>query len=132
MKRTLVVIAVILLLVVAGFVSIRYYGYVFAKTVRGEIANVERVNQQTIIANAGVPTSQLFSFAVSIKDTEGEFHTSSSEDRQWAVVKSGQCAEAKFYPYPPWQLDKSGTYHGARLIRLFECPGTRAPSPESP
>jgi hypothetical protein len=122
MKRALILTLALAVLLGAGFVAVRYYAYVFAKTVRGEVARVERVNESMIVANPGVPASQLFSFAVSIRDAKGEYHTASSEDRQWAVVRTGQCVEARFYPYPPWHLDKSGTYHGARLIRLFECP----------
>jgi hypothetical protein len=122
MKRTIALVILLLILIVGGFVTIRFYGYIFAKTVRGQVAKVERVTQDMILANPNIPASQIFSFAVSIKDTQGEFHTASSEDRQWAVVQQGQCVEAKFYPYPPWQLDKAGTYYGARLIRLYECP----------
>lgn len=111
------------LLIVAGFIMVRFYSYVFAKSVTGEIVRVERVNSPgTFIApGQNVPASQIFSFAIAIRGKDGEIHTASSEDRQWAVVQQGQCAEAKFYPYPFWQLDKSGTYHGARLMRLFEC-----------
>lgn len=60
---------------------------------------------------------------MAIKDeTSGEIFTASSEDRQWAAVQGeGLCAEAKFFPYPPWQLDKAGTYHGARLLKLWNC-----------
>ncbi len=84
---------------------------------------IDRVTQPTsIIGSSQIPDSQLFSFAVAIKVPSGEIFTASSEDRQWAVVEKGQCAEVKFFPYPPWQLDKSGTYFGARLLKLFACP----------
>ena len=107
----------------AGALVIRFYSYVFAKSVMGVIVKVERVNDQEMVISSGaaVPASQLFSFAVAVKDARGEIHTASTEDRQWAVALPGQCAEAKFFPYPPWQLDKAGTYHGARLLRLYEC-----------
>ena len=111
----------ILLVLSVGFVCVKYYSYVFAKTIRGQIVNVEKVNPNTTIIGSGATQSQLYSFGVAIKDERGEIHTASSEDRQWAVATSGQCAEAKFFPYPPWELDKGGTYHGARLIRLYEC-----------
>jgi hypothetical protein len=132
MKRSLAIALLILVLIATGFVLIRFYGYVFAKTVRGKIAKVERVNQDMIIANPNIPASQIFSFAVSVRDDRGEFHTASSEDRQWAVAQEGQCVEAKFYPYPPWRLDKSGTFYGARLIRLFDCTEELSREPPSP
>jgi hypothetical protein len=63
----------------------------------------------------------MFSFAIAIRDQKGTIHTASAEDRQWAVVEKGQCVEAKFFPYPPWNLDKSGTFFGARLLKLYDC-----------
>ncbi len=121
----------ILLGIVGGFVVFKWYPYVFTKTVTGEIVGVERVNtnETIIMGGANVPASQIFSFAVAIKDGTGETHTASSEDRQWAVVEKGKCAEAKFLPYPPWELQKWGTYFGARLIRLFDCPDSKDAKP---
>jgi hypothetical protein len=113
----------VLFVIGIGTLVFRFYGYIFAKSIVGVIVKVERVNEnQMIIANSTQnPSAQIFSYAVAVKDSKGEIHTASSEDRQWAVAQSGQCADAKFFPYPPWQLDKSGTYHGARLLRLYEC-----------
>ncbi|MFL5815247.1 MAG: hypothetical protein ACJ763_16845 [Bdellovibrionia bacterium] len=123
MKKYIALLLVLLVVVVGGYVSIRYYSYVFAKKVTGEIIKVERVNQNDmIIAGRGTTPTQMFSFAVAIRDEKGEIHTASSEDRQWAVAQPKQCATAKFFPYPPWDLDKAGTYYGARLERLFDCP----------
>ena len=115
----------LLLLGGVGFTGVRYYSYIFAREVKGQIVGIDRLTQpETVFNNSGqqTPASQLFSFAVAIKDDKGEIVTASSEDRQWGVVEKGMCAEAKFYPYPPWNLEKAGTYHGARLIKLFECP----------
>ena len=126
MKLKLSVVALVLLLIIAGFVCIKYYSYVFARDVHGEIVDVERVNQNTAIisANGSAPNAAaMFSFAVAIRDDKGEIVTASSEDRQWAVVHKGQCAEAKFFPYPFWQMDKAGTFHDARLLKLYDCPG---------
>lgn len=104
------------------FIGVKYYSFVFSKTIRGEILRVEHIDTaDAIIGSRAVPNFQLFSFAISLKDEKGEIHTSSTEDRQWAVVSAGQCAEVKFFPYPPWQLDKGRTYFGARLERLFDC-----------
>lgn len=125
MKKALGVFILFLVLAGASAILINYYPYLFAKKVQGEVIGVERVTQPAAIINngTGVPTStQMFSFAVAIRDSKsGEIVTGSSEDRQWAVVQKGQCAVAKFFPYPFWHLDKSGTYFGARLIQLFDC-----------
>lgn len=110
----------------SGLVIFQFYGYLFAKTVNGEIMGIERVNLPTAILGVGdVPTAQMFSFAIAIKDPNGEIFTASSEDRQWAVANKGLCAEAKFFPYPPWNLEKGGTFHGARLVRLTDCKNGR-------
>ncbi|MFM6927331.1 MAG: hypothetical protein ACKOX6_02660 [Bdellovibrio sp.] len=101
------------------------YSIIFSKTVIGEVAAVERVELPVaLLARAGGEINEkVFSFAVGIKDAKtGEIFNATSEDRQWAIVQKGQCAEAVFLPYPPWQLSKKGTYFGARLIRLYECP----------
>lgn len=122
MKLKLALFGILLALIVAAVVCVRYYSYIFSKTVVGEVIGIERVTQpNTIIGGADVPPSQVFSFAIAIRNDENEIFTASSEDRQWAVVQKGHCAEAKFLPYPPWQFDKAGTYFGARLVRLFDC-----------
>lgn len=116
-----------MVLVVLGLISwgvLANYSVIFSKTVVGEVTGVERVEIPVALVARGDSdiTSKVFSFAVGIKDQQtGEIYTSSSEDRQWAVAEKGQCAEAVFLPYPPWQLSKQGTYYGARLVRLFEC-----------
>lgn len=110
-----------------GFVAIKWYPYVFAKRVRGEILRVEKVAPEGAIITTGNVTkkeglpAQLFSFAIAIRDGKGEIHTTASEDRQWAVAETGQCVEAKFFRYPFWEFDKANTFFGARLERLFDC-----------
>jgi hypothetical protein len=122
MKKYVTLFLILIIVAAGAFLTVRYYSYIFAKTVTGEIVKVERVNQnEAIITGRPVAPMQMFSFAVAIRDDQGEIHTASSEDRQWAVAQEKQCATAKFFPYPPWDLDKSGTYHGARLVRLFDC-----------
>lgn len=125
MKWKLSFLSLVLVLAVVGYAVYNYYPYIFARTVVGKIVGVDNVLQPTTIvqgnSNGSLP-KQLFSFAVGIQDDKGEIVTASSEDRQWAVVQKGQCAEAKFFPYAPWDLSKSGTYFGARLLKLYECP----------
>jgi hypothetical protein len=126
MKIVKSVILVLLLIGASLFVG-KYYDYLFARTIKGELVGVERLQIDVALmtsqnqASQGVP-SQLYSFAVAIKTEDGEIHTASSEDRQWAVAEKGMCVEAKYYPYPPWDLDKDGTYHNARLLRMGACP----------
>ncbi|WP_295905042.1 hypothetical protein [uncultured Bdellovibrio sp.] len=117
---------VLVLLVIVGlsWVVLANYSVIFSKTVVGEITGVERVEIPVALMarSDGDITSKVFSFAIGIKDQKtGEIYTASSEDRQWAVAQKGQCAEAVFLPYPPWQFTKKDTYFGARLVRLFEC-----------
>ena len=122
MKLKIFLLLVLLLGGGAAVFSIKNYSLVFAKTVRGAVVRVERVNTgDAILGSRNIPDYQLFSYAVAIRDEEGEIHTASSVDRQWAVVASGQCAQARFFPYPPWDFEKAGTYFGARLERLFDC-----------
>lgn len=125
MKKAL--IGLFLLVAICGvvFILVNWYPYIFSKQVDGEVYGVERVEAPlAVVTTEGAkPSTQIFSFAVAVKDSKtGEIFTASSEDRRWAVVQKGQCAEVKFLPYPPWSLSRSGAYFGARLIRLYDCP----------
>jgi hypothetical protein len=120
MKKISILFTILLLTVGVGYFTIHFYSYIFAVEVDGKIEAVERVIAPTAILG-DVPSSQIFSYAVAIKNAKGEIYTASSEDRQWAVAKAGMCASAKFFPYPPWEFDKANTYFGARLIKLKEC-----------
>lgn len=108
----------------AGFIW--GYPYIFAKTVEGVVEKVERVELNVALMQSNTPSdklnSELYSFAVAIKSADGTIHTASAEDRQWAAVSEGVCVTAKFFPYPPWKLDKSGTFYGARLLESRVCP----------
>ncbi|HEY8270066.1 MAG TPA: hypothetical protein VIG33_04210 [Pseudobdellovibrionaceae bacterium] len=107
------------------FIFVNWYSYIFSVRIDGEIYGVERVEApMAVLTTEGAkPAPQVFSYAVAVRDSKtGEIFTASSEDRRWAVVQKGQCAEVKFLPYPPWSLTRSGSYFGARLIRLYDCP----------
>lgn len=97
------------------------YSFVFSKKVKGQVVNVERVVEPTAILGRGLPAEQVYSYSVMIRAEDGTIYTSSSEDRQWAVVKKGYCVEARFYPYPPWDFEKGYTYHNARLLKVLDC-----------
>lgn len=117
-------VSFVLITVVLLYVVVRFYPYVFSRTIVGKVEAVERVQPGvTVNMNPGaVPNPGVFSFAIAVRTEDGTIFTASAEDRQWAVVQKGQCVEARLYRYPPWNLDKSGTWFNARLDRLFDCP----------
>lgn len=120
-------IAAVVVLTAIGGIFVKYYSFIFSEKVEGVVERVERVQLNVALMQVqGAPgqslSPDLHSFAVAIKTKNGEIKTSSAEDRQWAVVEAGKCAEARFYPYPFWNLNKSGTYFNARLIKYFDCP----------
>lgn len=122
-KKFTYLLLFVIFLVVVGVVVEKNYSYLFSRHIIGEIVDVQRVNSNlAIVSNAVAADSAMFSFAVAIRDEKGTIHTASSEDRQWAVAKKGFCADAVFYPYPPWDLQSAGTYQNARLIQLRDCP----------
>lgn len=115
-----------LALVVLGaglWLGINYYSYLFSRHVTGVVDGVEKIEMSAALLTRGTAKDNpyLHSFAVAVRVASGEIVTASAEDRQWALVQKGQCVEARFYPYPPWQFDKSGTYFGARLLKLTNC-----------
>ncbi len=129
MKKFARIFVFILISAALCFVYVEYYQYIFSRKVSGEVVEVERVTDPTAIIGT-VPTAQIFSFAIAIKEKTGDIVTASSEDRQWALVKRGMCVDAIYYPYPPWNLDKGGTFYNARLVRLMECAG-KTPTSEN-
>lgn len=124
MRKLRYVSLLVIVLVFGGYALIAYYPYIFSRRVVGEIVAVEKaLPSNTYVSVSGQdPSPDIFSFAVGIRDGKtGEIVTASTEDRQWAVAKPGLCAEAQFFPYPPWRLDNWGTYYNARLIKLMDC-----------
>ena len=122
-RRTVWVLVTAGVLVGAGWIVTTQYGWLFSKNVHGEILRNERVtNSNSIISGRATP-EMLHSYTILIREEAGSMITASSEDRQWAVVASGMCVIAKLYPYPPWELDKGGTYGNARLEKVYDCPG---------
>ncbi|MBL7670353.1 MAG: hypothetical protein JNM39_07690 [Bdellovibrionaceae bacterium] len=121
-----------------SWVFINFYSVIFSKKITGEVSNIERLLDPQVAvlgvgSGAGAGTTgkppgteinqQIFSFSIGIRDPEtSEIHVATTEDRQWAVVKPGQCVTARVFPYPPWRLYKGGTYFDARLLKLFDCP----------
>lgn len=129
MKRAFYLLIFFAVLVAAGYGFFRYYPYLFARTVVGVITKVEKPSSPMafIGASADKITNNLteklvFAYAVAIKEASGEIVTAGSDDKQWAVAEPGKCVRAKFFPYPPWRFDKYGTYFGARLLEMHDCP----------
>ena len=129
LKRSLLLMGVLVFLLLGAIVFVKYYSFIFSRRVKGVIVKVERVQLEVTLMQAqpGPVNPQLYSFAVAIKEASGEIVTASAEDRQWAVAQEGQCAEAVYYPYPPWKFDKANTYFGARLEKLSDCQGQAPP-----
>lgn len=128
LKFLLIVIVVCLL----GYFFVTYYSFIFSRKVVGKIEKVEKVQLNVaLMTSAGTAAQKLnnemYSFAVAIRQADGEIVTSSATDRQWAVAQPGQCAVAIYYPFPPWQLYKTSTYYGAKLEKLYDCQASAAP-----
>jgi hypothetical protein len=63
------------------------------------------------------------STAISLKTSEGNYITFSSEDRQWFALKEDagkRCVQALVYPYAPWWFGKGGTFHDGRLLQMAD------------
>lgn len=130
-KKTLITLLAAIVVIGIGYFIITNWGYVFSVSVDGTIVAVERVTTPVAIVNnsgSNSSTNGMFSFAVAVRDHQGVIHTASSEDRQWAVARAGNCVTATFYPYAPWNLKKEGTYYNARLDQLRDCKDASAPS----
>lgn len=123
MKKVLFSFLFFVLLIGASFVVFKNYGYFFSKKINGVVLNVNRVTEiNGIVAGSKANDSQIYSYAIAIRSSEdGNIFTTSSEDRQWAVINNGNCVVARLYPYPPWNFKKSGTYYNARLEKLRDC-----------
>ena len=121
-NRLFIKLFVVLVIGSIGWFVLAKYSFVFSKSVKGKALRVERLVDPSVVVGGDMKTNQVFSFAIAVRDEKsGEIFTSSTEDRQWAVVESGQCVVATFYPYPPWDFAKNGTYFNARLDRMYDC-----------
>ncbi|MES2856405.1 MAG: hypothetical protein V4692_11110, partial [Bdellovibrionota bacterium] len=94
--KSILLILLTAIVLVGALVTVHtYYGYIFSKRVNGEIHEVERLQEGPALISPGtISPSALFSFAVAVRDADGNIYTSSSQDRQWAVAKKGMCVEA--------------------------------------
>jgi hypothetical protein len=123
LKAWLKNIGIFLILFVLASLYLVYFPYIHQRHVVGPVKGVKQIfDAAAIVSTTGAdPSSKIYSFAVAVQDTHSsEIVTGSTEDRQWGVVKEGQCVEATFFPYPPWNLQKSGTYYNVRFKKLFD------------
>mgnify|MGYP003393211255 CR=1 FL=1 len=99
-----------------GILVFYYYSYIFARVIDGRVVDVKRVN------------SEVEGFVVSMRAGEGpDIVTARTDDPRWALVSPGQCAQAKFFPHPPWNLNDSGTYYRATLLLIRDCSPSDSP-----
>lgn len=121
-KRWLVGIIIFALLVGIATLYLIFFPYIHKREVIGPVSGVKSsLESTTLITSSKDPSDKIFSAAVAVKDIKtGEIVTGSTEDRQWGVIKEGQCVKALFFPYPPWNLQKAGTYNNARVISVYE------------
>lgn len=129
MKSFFKMLTALLVLVAVGYILISYWSVIFSKTIKGRVEAVEKLQIPVAVIGGAQPgqtsalgNRELFSFAVAIRQEDGDTITASSEDRQWSVVSKGMCVEAKLFPYPPWDFEKGGTYFNARLLDPYDCP----------
>lgn len=107
-----------------GWIVYHYYPFIFARNVIGPVLSIERVELgSSVLSTKGDLPQQIFSFAVAVRDHRTrEILTSSTEDRAWATIERNHCVEARFFPHPPWNFEKTGTFMRARLQKRFDCP----------
>jgi hypothetical protein len=120
-----ILVFVLLLVGVAALVAMNY-SWVFSKRVVGQVVDVQRVTDPTAVFGSRATEQQMYSYSVLLQGDDGVLYTASSEDRQWQVVKKGYCIEALLYRYPPWELDRAGTFYNARVKKVTVCPGQTA------
>jgi hypothetical protein len=107
--------AVLGLAIGIGILVYHYYSYIFSRVVDGRVMDVKRIN------------SEVEGFVVSMRSGNSQdILTARTDDPRWALVNPGQCAQAKFFPHPPWNLSDSGTFFRATLLLIKDC-GSDAP-----
>lgn len=120
-------VALVIVVSLVWFVLAKW-SFVFSKTVTGRVEAIEKFEIPVALIGGdqasarGSANRELFSFAIAIRQEDGQIFTASTEDRQWAAALKGICVKATLFPYPPWEFGKGGTYFNARLDSQFDCP----------
>lgn len=120
-KSTLIGLTLLAIFAGSLWFFVRYYSFLFSERVTGIVRRVDVRDTRPVVPNSNGETPSALSCAVAVQTKTGEIFTSACEDQEWSVVTQGDCVEAVFYPYPPWNLEKAGTYLNARLKKQFEC-----------
>jgi len=123
----LMIVVAIIAILAGGLLnvgSVGIYGFMNSKHVTGDIVSVtSAIPENGMVVGNG---TSIFSAAVMLKSKNGEYVSFSSDDRQWATLRSkefvGTCVTATVYPYAPWNLSKAGTLHGGRLMSFTNKP----------
>lgn len=117
----LLVVAVIVLIacsVVVGGCSQLFFNSEFSGTV---IDNQQLGSGQTGFFASQDAKEIAFSRALNVRTQDGQDVVFSTIDRQFFVVKPGDCVKVKVFIYPPWMISKAGSMYNGRLIRKWEC-----------
>lgn len=133
LKGAVIMLAVLIVIVGAGFFVVTNWGFVFSKVVTGEVLNVERVNDPQAIITSRVTREQLHLYSILLhNDSDNKMYAATSEDPQWQSIKKGFCVQARLYRYPPWRLSLANTYYNARILDPSACPVKPSAEDEKP
>lgn len=122
LKKWFTVLCILIAVIVLGSGYVVFYSYIHKRTVVGTVNGVHQLFENVAyLAGSKNPSPQIYSAAVAVRDSKtSEIVTGSTEDRQWGVVKEGQCVQAVFFPYPPWNLQKAGTFYNVRVEKVYD------------
>ena len=116
-KLYLMSLFLLMLIALGAYGVFHYYGTIFSKTVDGRVVRLKPVPNENE------------SYVIAVRDLHGNIFTSIADGPRWALVKPGECAEVRFLPYPPWHVDRIGTYASSLLIKMRECRESDGPWP---
>jgi hypothetical protein len=85
----------------------------------GEVTKIETLQNNYVVPSSRNNAPAAYSFAVELLVND-QYITFSSEDRQFATIAVGDKIEVMVLKYPPWNLEKSGTLYGGRLLKKFK------------
>ena len=124
MKSVLLTMLFFIVVVGGGsYLVYQKYGLLFAKSIDGQIVALETIQnfERRHPDDSG--------YAVGVQNAAGEIFAAKSLGEEWRIAHKGQCIRAKFFPYPPWDLQNRGTYWGVRVLNLKNCEANTETSP---
>ena len=116
-------LVVVIIVLIAGSVVVGSCSQLFFNA---EYSGTVIDNQQLGSGQTGFFASQdakeiAFSRALNIRTQDGQDIVFSTIDRQFFVVKPGDCIKVKVFIYPPWMISKAGSMYNGRLLRKWQC-----------